>query len=161
MASKPTSAVLVVSAFLALALLVSGKPYLIPENEADLDDWIVRNMREYDERKAVLNARNDVPGTHFDTELAAAEDAIRVIRVKKDGTGDFKTVTDAVKSIPTGNKQRVVVWIGGGEYREKILVELTKPYLTFYGDKNDMPSITYDGTAAVYGTWNSATVAVE
>ncbi|KAL6226839.1 hypothetical protein ACLB2K_000799 [Fragaria x ananassa] len=161
MASKPTSAVLVVSAFLTLALLVSGKPNLIPENEADLDDWIVRNMREYDKRKAVLNTRSDVPGTHFDTELAAAEDAGRVIRVKKDGTGDFKTVTDAVKSIPKGNKRRVVVWIGGGEYREKILVEMTKPFLTFYGDKNDMPSITYDGTAAVYGTWNSATVAVE
>ncbi|XP_050379869.1 putative pectinesterase 63 [Argentina anserina] len=164
MALKPTPALLAVAAFLAfhfLVLFVSGKPNLIPENESDLDDWIVQNMREYTDRKAELRERNDVPGTHDDKSLASAEDSSRVIRVKQDGTGDFKTVTDALRSIPTGNKQRVVVWIGGGEYREKVLVDVTRPYVTFYGDKNDMPTITFDGTAEVFGTWNSATVAVE
>ncbi|XP_062010750.1 putative pectinesterase 63 [Rosa rugosa] len=164
MAMRSTPALVVVAAFLALhfvPLLVSGHPNLIPENESDLDGWIVQNMREYNERKAELRTRSDVPGTHFDTGLAAAEDAKRVIRVKQDGTGDFRTVTDAVRSIPSANKQSVVVWIGGGEYREKVLVDVTKPYVTFFGDKNNIPSITYDGTAAVYGTWNSATVAVE
>lgn len=118
-------------------------------------------MKEYDERKAERMSQSDAPGTHFDSGLAVAEDAARIIRVKKDGTGDFRTVTDAVKSIPSGNRRRVVVWISGGEYREKILVDVTKPYVTFYGDKIDVPLITYDGTASKYGTWNSATVAVE
>lgn len=46
-------------------------------------------------------------------------------------------------------------------YTEKILVDASKPFVTFYGDQNDVPSITFDGTALKYGTWNSSTVAVE
>lgn len=164
MASKPAPALLVAAAFLALhfvPLLVSSSPNLIPGRSSDLDGWILQNMKEYDERKAERMSQKDAPGTHFDSGLAVAEDSVRIIRVKKDGTGEFRTVTDAVKSIPSGNRRRVVVWIGGGEYREKILVDVTKPYVTFYGDEIDVPLITYDGTASKYGTWNSATVAVE
>jgi pectinesterase len=104
--------------------------------------------------------------TLLDEHLTAAEAAVRVVRVRKDGTGDFTTVTDAVKSIPSGNKWRVVVWIGMGEYREKITVDKSKRFVTFYGERNGedndmMPIITYDATALRYGTLDSATVAVD
>ncbi|XP_045816824.1 putative pectinesterase 63 [Trifolium pratense] len=105
--------------------------------------------------------------TLLDEQLKAAEDgAIRVVRVRKDGTGDFKTITDAVNSIPSGNMRRVVVWIGMGEYREKITVDMSKRFVTFYGERNGnendiMPIITYDATALHYGTLYSATVAVD
>lgn len=97
--------------------------------------------------------------------------AVRVVRVRRDGAGDFRTVTDAVNSIPSGNKRRVVVWIGRGVYREKITVDRSKPFVTFYGERNGndndndsrdiMPIITYDATALRYGTVDSATVAVD
>jgi len=92
--------------------------------------------------------------------------AVRIIRVRGDGTGDFRTVTEAVNSIPSGNNRRVVVWIGMGEYREKVTVDRSKPFLTFYGERNEsdthtMPIITYHATALRYGTVDSATVAVD
>ncbi|CAL5199155.1 unnamed protein product [Lathyrus oleraceus] len=103
--------------------------------------------------------------TLLDKHFTAAEYGARVVRVRKDGTGDFRTVTDAVKSIPSGNKRRVVVWIGMGEYREKITVDKSKGFVTFYGERNgndnDIPIITYDATALHYGTLDSATVAVD
>lgn len=103
--------------------------------------------------------------TLSDKHVTVAEDGARVVRVRKDGTGDFRTVTEAVKSIPSGNKRRVVIWIGMGEYREKITVDKSKGFVTFYGERNgndnDMPIITYDATALHYGTLDSATVAVD
>ncbi|KAJ1418778.1 Pectinesterase, catalytic [Sesbania bispinosa] len=102
--------------------------------------------------------------TMLDRQLADAEDgAGRIVRVRKDGGGDFTTVTEAVNSIPSGNKRRVVIWIGIGEYREKIRVDRSKPFVTFYGEKNNhnIPIITYDATALQYGTVDSATVTVD
>lgn len=100
-----------------------------------------------------------------ETLLTAEDGAVRVVRVCKDGSGDFNTITDAVNSIPSGNKQRVVVWIGKGEYHEKITVNSSKPFVTFYGERNgnddDIPIITYDANALQYGTVYSATVAVD
>ncbi|KAK7363344.1 hypothetical protein VNO77_05484 [Canavalia gladiata] len=94
--------------------------------------------------------------------------AVKIVRVGRDGTGDFRTVSDAVNSIPSGNKRRVVVWIGMGVYREKITIDSSKPFVTFYGETNNgnenhnhMPVITYDATALRYGTVDSATVAVD
>ncbi|ONH97497.1 hypothetical protein PRUPE_7G192800 [Prunus persica] len=135
--------------------LVLTHPNLIPPHLSQLDTWIVHNMRDYANRKATQVT------LRFDSKLLSAEYAFKIITVKKDGTGDFKTVTDAVNSIPSWNKRRVVVFIDGGEYREKILVDVSRPFVTFYGDKNDVPSITFDGTALKYGTWDSATVAIE
>ncbi|KAH9652874.1 putative pectinesterase 63 [Citrus sinensis] len=138
---------------------VLAHPKQIPLDASKLEAWIGENMREFTERKAQLaQGKND---TVVDHVLAAAEDGFRVITVRKDGRGDFKTVTDAVKSIPSGNTRRVVVKIGGGEYWEKITVERSKDFVTFFGDPFDMPKIVFNGTALHFGTVNSATVAVE
>ncbi|KAL5728518.1 pectinesterase [Ranunculus cassubicifolius] len=94
--------------------------------------------------------------------LSAAETAPKVIKVSLDGSGQFKSVIDAVKSIPTNNKVRTILVIGPGEYKEKITVDRFKPFVTFYGsDPKNMPKLVYDGTAAKYGTFDSATVIVE
>ncbi|KAH9804802.1 putative pectinesterase 63 [Citrus sinensis] len=128
---------------------VLGHPKQIPLDASKLEAWIGENMREFTERKAQLaQGKND---TVVDHVLAAAEDGFRVITVRKDGRGDFKTITDAVKSIPSGNTRRVV----------KITVERSKDFVTFFGDPFDMPKIVFNGTALHFGTVNSATVAVE
>ncbi|KAK9149270.1 hypothetical protein Scep_008027 [Stephania cephalantha] len=97
----------------------------------------------------------------LDPALVAAEKDVKVIKVRKDGSGDFKTVTDAIESVPSGNTKRTIIWIGAGEYREKITVGRDKPFVTFYGPKLNKPVLVYDGTAEKYGTVNSATVIVE
>ncbi|KAL5572299.1 hypothetical protein UlMin_021896 [Ulmus minor] len=124
---------------------VSGTANLIPSDQSKLDAWIAHNIKNY------LNSEANKSGNFsLDTQLTAAEGAVKIIKVTKDGGGDFKTVTDAVKSIPSGNTGRVI-----------ITVDRSKPFVTFYGSENDMPTLTFDGTASKYGTVYSATVAVE
>ncbi|EXB94758.1 Putative pectinesterase 63 [Morus notabilis] len=149
--------------FLVLVFMstVSARPRLIPAEQSKLDAWIALNMRTYqaEMRRITLEL---VGWGGLDQRLMEAELDVKVIQVRKDhGTGDFRTVTEAVNSVPSGNVRRVSVWIGGKVYREKITVDRTKPLLTFYGDENDMRVITYNGTALQYGTVYSATVAVE
>ncbi|XP_031499166.1 putative pectinesterase 63 [Nymphaea colorata] len=95
------------------------------------------------------------------SELLQAEAKRKIITVSKDGTGDFQTVTDAVNSIKTGNSQRIIIHIKSGIYTEKVTIDRSKPFVTFYGDRNAMPTIRFGGRAAVYTTMFSATVAVE
>ncbi|KAG9139491.1 hypothetical protein Leryth_024046 [Lithospermum erythrorhizon] len=54
------------------------------------------------------------------------------------------------KPIPKSLKPRNI-------QRERIKVERTKPFVTFYGDPNNMPLLTSSGNAKQYGTVNSAT----
>ncbi|XP_018814908.1 putative pectinesterase 63 isoform X1 [Juglans regia] len=121
---------------------------------SNLDAWIAINKKEYDEASKHILSDNSL--------IASLSKApMKIIKVRKDGAGDFKTVTDAVESIPSGNTDRVLIYIAGGEYREKVVVDRSRPFVTFYGQPGKMPTITYDGTAKKYGTWKSATVAIE
>ncbi|KAI5585672.1 hypothetical protein BDE02_06G160800 [Populus trichocarpa] len=90
-----------------------------------------------------------------------AEAKPRTIKVRKDGSGEFKTLKDAINSIPTGNKERVIVHIGPGEYIEKLKIERGKPFVTFLGSPSNMPTLSFDGTARKYGTVYSATLEAE
>lgn len=80
--------------------------------------------------------------------------------MKQNGRGDFKTLTEAINSVPVGNKERVIIKLGHGEYKEKVTIDRNKPFITLYGDPNAMPVLTFDGTAAEYGTVDSATLIV-
>ncbi|ONK79528.1 uncharacterized protein A4U43_C01F7270 [Asparagus officinalis] len=100
-------------------------------------------------------------GNSIDPELASAEKQPKIITVRKNGKGDFRTLREAINSIPSGNKKRTILRIGPGVYKEKVTVDRLKPYITFYGEPDQMPRITFDATASQYGTINSATVAVE
>ncbi|KAL2338820.1 hypothetical protein Fmac_013266 [Flemingia macrophylla] len=87
----------------------------------------------------------------------------RVVQVRNDGTGDFRTVTDAVNSIPPGNKERLIVHIPMGVYHEKITIDRSKQLVSLIGETSGshMTTITYDATALHSGTVNSATVSVD
>ncbi|CAL2235815.1 unnamed protein product [Prunus armeniaca] len=72
-----------------------------------------------------------------------------------------KTITDGVNRILADNTKSVIVYIGGGEYNEKITIPRNKPFVIFYGSPKNRPTLTFSGTAQKYGTVNSATVIVE
>lgn len=82
------------------------------------------------------------------------------MQVRQNGKGHFKTLTEAINSVPAGNTRRVIIKIGRGVYKEKITIDRNKPFITLYGHPNAMPVLTYDGTAAQYGTVDSATLIV-
>ncbi|CAK7352316.1 unnamed protein product, partial [Dovyalis caffra] len=131
----------------------------VPSDISKVNAWVADNINEFNERKA--NNSKGVQRIDLDQRLASAEDRLRLIRVAKEGVADFRTITDALESIPKDNKQRTIIWIGGGEYWEKITIKCNKPFITFYGDPKDIPKIVFNGTASQYGTIYSATVAVE
>ncbi|XP_010523329.1 PREDICTED: pectinesterase PPME1-like [Tarenaya hassleriana] len=134
---------------LASAAVLTGDATPIPQNKAQLQQWFRANVAPLAQRKGSL-----------DPALVAAEAAPRVIRVNKNGGGDFKTLNAAINSIPAGNTKRVIIKLGPGEYREKVTIDRNKPFVTLYGQPNAMPVLTYDGTAAKYGTVDSATFIV-
>ncbi|KAM1309777.1 hypothetical protein ACFX13_006587 [Malus domestica] len=128
---------LVLNIFINSPQLGLSRPNLIPPNFGQLDSWIAHNMRDYTNRKATRAT------LRFDTQLLSAREIVRIITVRKDEK--FRTVTDTVNNIPSENTRRVVVFIGGGVYTEKVLVDASKPFVTFYKDQNDVSSITFNG----------------
>lgn len=82
------------------------------------------------------------------------------MQVRQDGRGHFKTLTEAIKSVPAENTKRVIINLGPGVYKEKVTIDRNKPFITLYGHPNAMPVLTFDGTAAQYGTVDSATLIV-
>ncbi|EXC21091.1 putative pectinesterase 50 [Morus notabilis] len=122
----------------------------IPENEAQVNTWFNQNIRPFGERKGTL-----------DPNLVKAEEGVKIIRVRKDGSEDFKKIADAIKTIPAWNTKRVIIDIGPGEYHEKVLIDYNQPYVSLVGSSpKDRPTITYGATAKQYGTVDSATVIV-
>jgi len=53
------------------------------------------------------------------------------ITVARDGSGDFKTIQEAVASIPRDNRQRIIVSIKDGVYHEKVRID--PDFITFRG----------------------------
>lgn len=122
----------------------------IPADKSQVNSWFSSNVQAASGRK------------DLDPALATAESKPpKIIKVNADGSGEFKTITDALNSIPDKNAERVVLKIGGGNYTEKIKVDRGKPFITFYGDPKNVPNIVFGGDAAKYGTVESATLAVE
>ena len=122
----------------------------IPNDAIELDSWFNNAVQNHKRRRTAL-----------DPALVKAEERVKILKVSKSGGGNFNTVMAAVDSVPVGNTQRVIIWIGGGVYEEKIKIDRNKPFITFYGSPENMPVLSFDGTAAKFGTVNSATLIVE
>ncbi|KAI5334260.1 hypothetical protein L3X38_024393 [Prunus dulcis] len=111
-----------------------------------------------DEQKEGLNSRNELVN------------GSRVIVVDKNGGGDSLTVQGAVDMVPEQNTDRVKIYILPGIYREKVLVPISKPYISFIGNQNQTSDtvITWnnkasdkDDTGSELGTYRTASVAIE
>lgn len=66
-----------------------------------------------------------------------------VLVVAADGTGDFRTVQQAVDRVPDNNQRRIVIRIKPGRYEEQIRVGNGKRFLTFRGDDKQNTILTY------------------
>jgi len=71
--------------------------------------------------------------------------------VAADGSGDFKTVQQAVDRVPDNNTQRVVIQIKPGVYREQVRVSAGKRYVTFRGEDARRTILTFRLSAAEAG----------
>ncbi|XP_045807752.1 probable pectinesterase 53 isoform X2 [Trifolium pratense] len=137
--------------------------------ESDFENWISWNMKSYQKKSIMEKKYRNVSaiGQGLDLKLRQAESKKISLTVSQNGAADFKSITEAINSIPPYNTRRVILLIAPGVYREKIVIPKTLPFITFLGDSRDRPTITGNDTASVAGndgallrTFNSATVAV-
>ncbi|OAY30608.2 hypothetical protein MANES_14G041700v8 [Manihot esculenta] len=122
----------------------------IPASLDGVQAWFDANVKPLADRAGTL-----------EKALEAAEAKPKTIKVRADGSGEFKTLTEAVKSVPKKNTERVIVDIGPGKYTEKVTIEKDQPFITFVGTGAEKPTLSFDGTAAKYGTVYSATLQVD
>ncbi|GGG58958.1 pectinesterase family protein [Hymenobacter glacieicola] len=83
--------------------------------------------------------------------------------VAQDGSGQFRTVQQAIDAAPAQSGREVVIRIRRGTYREKLVVPVTKPHLTLLGEDRDHTILTFDdhsGKGAI-NTYTSYSVLVE
>lgn len=84
-----------------------------------------------------------------------------------DGVKTYKTITEAVNSISTKNKERVTIYVKNGVYKEKTIVQ--SPYISIIGEDSEKTIWTYDDsngtinpdTGEKYGTSKSASVTIK
>lgn len=66
------------------------------------------------------------------------------IVVSQDGTGDFKTVQEALNTIPQHNEKETIIYIKNGVYHEKLKLDSTKNKVTLIGEDQFKTILTYD-----------------
>lgn len=66
------------------------------------------------------------------------------ITVAQDGSGDYKTVQAALNTVPAGNKNRIVIYIKKGTYKEKLRLDSTQHMVTLIGEDKASTVLTYD-----------------
>ncbi|OAY30575.1 pectinesterase PPME1 [Manihot esculenta] len=123
----------------------------IPDTPDGVKTWFDANVKPLADRAGTL-----------EKALEAAEAKPKTIKVRADGSGEFKTITDAVKSIPAKNTQRIIVDIGPGTYTEKVIIEEDKPFITFLGPEGgERPTLAFGDTAAKTVAPYTATLEVD
>ena len=68
-----------------------------------------------------------------------------------DGSGDFKTVQEAVNAVADSSGNISVIYIKNGIYKEKIIVPAAKKNIKFIGEDKNKTILTYDDYASKLG----------
>jgi pectinesterase len=69
------------------------------------------------------------------------------ITVAKDGTGNYKTVQEAINAVKDSNSFETVIIIKNGTYKEKLRLPASKMNVHFIGESVDKTILTYDDYA--------------
>ncbi len=67
--------------------------------------------------------------------------------VAADGSGDFRTVQEAINAVPDFRKNRTVIYIKNGVYKEKLVLAESKSNVTFLGESAEQTILTFDDFA--------------
>ena len=68
----------------------------------------------------------------------------KVVTVAQDGSGNYNTVQAALNAVPAYNNRKFVIYIRNGVYKEKLLLDSTKSYVTLIGEDKFKTILTYD-----------------
>lgn len=76
--------------------------------------------------------------------LGAFVFAQKRIIVAQDGSGHYTTVQAAFDAIPKNNKKPIMIFVKNGIYREKLVLDSTKRFVTLTGEDRFNTILTYD-----------------
>jgi pectinesterase len=68
----------------------------------------------------------------------------KTIRLAADGSGDFKTINEAIAALPDHATERTVIHLKAGTYQGPVIVPKGKTHVTFEGEGTDKTILTYD-----------------
>jgi pectinesterase len=133
-------------------MLIAGRPSLQFRSMMNRNVWLAVFT-------AILHARVALATGGIVNGISAD------IIVAQDGSGDFKTVQQAIDSIPPGNTAVKIVYIKTGSYHEKIHIK--QPFVHLIGADAAATILTYDDfakkigpTGKPLGTFGSLSVSV-
>jgi len=66
------------------------------------------------------------------------------ITVAQDGSGNYTTVQAAFNTVPSNNKTPFVIYIKNGVYKEKLMLDSTKMFVTIIGEDKFKTILTYN-----------------
>ncbi|KAF7134852.1 hypothetical protein RHSIM_Rhsim08G0071500 [Rhododendron simsii] len=72
----------------------------------------------------------------------------RTMTVAQDGTGDYRTVQEAVDAVPLSNSCRTVIRLSPGVYKQPVYVPKTKNFITLAGLSPEDTVLTWNNTAS-------------
>ncbi|XP_051115491.1 pectinesterase 31 [Andrographis paniculata] len=81
-----------------------------------------------------------------------------ILTVSQDGSGDYRTVQEAIDAVPLGNTRRTVIRISPGVYQQPLYVPKTKNLITFAGIMPEVTVLTWNNTATTIEHHQSARV---
>ncbi len=87
---------------------------------------------------------------------AVARAASGDIVVAADGSGDVRTVAEAIAKVPENNRRRITIRIRAGTYFEQINIPANKPYVELIGDGAGKTVLSFDINNARAGTTSAA-----
>jgi len=97
------------------------------------------------------------------TSFSALHAQLKKIIVAKDGSGNYTSVQEAFNAIPSNNKKPLTIFIKKGVYKERLVLDTLKDFVTLIGENKDETVLTFDnhrGTILPNGdtvnTWTSA-----
>ena len=94
---------------------------------------------------------------------AWAQERQDTIVVSRDGTGNFRTLQEAIESARAFMDYTVTIYVKNGVYKEKVIVPSWVENIDIIGEDRDKTIITYDDHANInkMGTFRTYTVNVE
>lgn len=92
-----------------------------------------------------------------------AQERQDTIVVSRDGTGNFRTLQEAIESARAFMDYTVTIYVRNGVYKEKVIVPSWVENIDIIGEDRDKTIITYDDHANInkMGTFRTYTVKVE
>jgi PelA/Pel-15E family pectate lyase len=78
------------------------------------------------------------------------------INVSANGSGDVRTIQEAIDKVPADNKTRCSIRIKPGVYKEQIKVPADKPYISFIGESTEKTILTFSISNKEAGSTSAA-----